>query len=167
MAIKFQYNKTSLQDLNRQLRIRVRALPTLKNKESALRVEVKKARDAAQSREEALEMRSAQLKSMLRLWEEFDPNLVQVDAVDIKSRKIAGVRVPELEKVSFQIQAFSLFLKPHWFADGAAILEELATIAIEREFYMRTMQLLDPTYLHLEYCFAFVLPSGMLVLHTP
>jgi V/A-type H+/Na+-transporting ATPase subunit D len=143
VAIKFQYNKTSLQELNRQLRIRLRALPTLKNKESALRVEVKKARDAAQSREEALEMRTAQLKSMMRLWEEFDPNLVQVDCVDIKSRKIAGVRVPELEKVSFKIQSFSLFLKPHWFADGVSILEDMATIAIEREFHMRTMELLD------------------------
>ena len=143
MAIKFQYNKTSLQELNRQLRIRLRALPTLKNKESALRIEVKKARDAAQSREETLEKRMAQLKPMLRLWEEFDPSLVQVDSVDIKSRKIAGVRVPELENVSFQIKTFSLFLTPHWFADGLAILKELATIAVEREFYMRTMQLLD------------------------
>lgn len=44
MAIKFQFNKTSLNDLNKQLKIRVNALPTLKNKESALRLEVKKAK---------------------------------------------------------------------------------------------------------------------------
>ena len=43
MAIKFQFNKTSLNGLNKQLKIRTRALPTLKNKESALRLEVKKA----------------------------------------------------------------------------------------------------------------------------
>ena len=43
MAIKFQYNKTSLQSLDKQLKMRVRALPTIKNKESALRSEVKKA----------------------------------------------------------------------------------------------------------------------------
>ena len=47
MAIKFQYNKTSLQDLSKQLKVRVRALPTIKNKESALRMEVKKAKDMA------------------------------------------------------------------------------------------------------------------------
>ena len=45
MAIKFQYNKTSLNNLNKQLKMRKNALPTLKNKESALRVEVKKAKD--------------------------------------------------------------------------------------------------------------------------
>ena len=47
MAIKFQYNKTSLQSLDKQLKMRVRALPTIKNKESALRSEVKKAKEVA------------------------------------------------------------------------------------------------------------------------
>ena len=32
--IKFQYNKTSLGELGKQLKIRTRALPTLKNKEA-------------------------------------------------------------------------------------------------------------------------------------
>ena len=40
MAIKFQYNKTSLTNLGKQLKVRQRALPTLKNKESALRLSV-------------------------------------------------------------------------------------------------------------------------------
>ena len=48
MAIKFQYNKTSLGDLGKQLKMRQKALPTIKSKESALRSEVKKAKEAAQ-----------------------------------------------------------------------------------------------------------------------
>ena len=40
--IAFQYNKTSLQHLEKQLKMRVRTLPIIKNKESALRVEVKR-----------------------------------------------------------------------------------------------------------------------------
>ena len=48
MAIAFQYNKTSLQHLKKQLKIRENALPILKNKEAALRVEVKKARKEAE-----------------------------------------------------------------------------------------------------------------------
>ena len=35
MAIKFQYNKTSLQQLEKQLKVRVRTLPIIKNKESS------------------------------------------------------------------------------------------------------------------------------------
>ena len=36
MAIKFQYNKTSLQQLEKQLKVRVRTLPIIKNKEKPL-----------------------------------------------------------------------------------------------------------------------------------
>ena len=39
MAIKFQYNKTSLGELGKQLKMRQKALPTIKSKESALRSE--------------------------------------------------------------------------------------------------------------------------------
>ena len=47
MAIKFQYNKTSLQQLEKQLKVRVRTLPIIKNKESALRMEVKRCKSEA------------------------------------------------------------------------------------------------------------------------
>ena len=47
MAIKFQYNKTSLQQLEKQLKVRVRTLPIIKNKESALRMEVKRCKTEA------------------------------------------------------------------------------------------------------------------------
>ncbi|MCI6493800.1 MAG: V-type ATP synthase subunit D, partial [Bacteroidales bacterium] len=48
MAIKFQYNKTSLNNLGKQLKMRQKALPTLKNKESALRLEVRKAKEKSE-----------------------------------------------------------------------------------------------------------------------
>ena len=51
MAIKFQYNKTSLQLLEKQLKIRVRTLPIIKNKESALSMEVKKSKTEAKTLE--------------------------------------------------------------------------------------------------------------------
>ena len=55
MAIKFQYNKTSLQQLEKQLKVRVRTLPIIKNKESALRMEVKRCKSEAADLEERLE----------------------------------------------------------------------------------------------------------------
>ena len=48
MAIKYQFNKTSLNELGKQLKVRTKALPTIKSKESALRLEVKKARDMSE-----------------------------------------------------------------------------------------------------------------------
>lgn len=143
MVVKFQYNKTSLQDMNKQLRVRVRALPTLKNKESALRVEVKRAKDEAVRLDDKLAARIAAYDDMVRLWSEFDPTLITIKDVDLSIKKIAGVRTPVLEQIHFSIRNFSLFNKPFWFMDGIAILKELATVAIEREFYNRKMGLLN------------------------
>jgi V/A-type H+/Na+-transporting ATPase subunit D len=143
MAIKFQYNKTSLQDLNKQLKIRVKALPTIKNKESALRMEVKKAKDKAAALSQKLDSAIDGYQGMVRLWGEFDTSLVKVEDVELSIRKIAGVRIPVLEEVKFSIGEFSLFNKPAWFADGIGIVKQLAGIGIESEFFNRKMALLD------------------------
>ena len=55
MAIKFQYNKTSLQQLEKNLKMRQRTLPIIKNKETALRLEVKKSKQEAEDLEQKLQ----------------------------------------------------------------------------------------------------------------
>jgi V/A-type H+-transporting ATPase subunit D len=143
MAIKFQFNKTSLQDLNKQLKVRKRALPTLKNKESALRVEVKHAKDKADALDEKLARHIAEYDDMARLWCEFDSTLISIRDVDLGIRKIAGVKTPVLERIHFNLKEFSLFNQPFWYMEGISILERLATVAIEREFFVRKMKLLE------------------------
>lgn len=143
MAIKFQFNKTSLNDLNKQLKIRTNALPTLKNKESALRVEVKRAKDKS---EELTQQLSASLKSydyLAALWNEFEPGLISVKDVVLRTDKIAGVKTPGLEEVIYDVKEFDLFKKPLWYSDGVKILQQLAQIGIESEIYLEKMRLLD------------------------
>ena len=122
MAIKFQYNKTSLNELNKQLKTRTRALPTLKSKESALRLEVKKAKQRSEGLVEQLEAELKSYEYMARLWNEFEPGLISVTDVKLKSVKIAGVPVPALEEVLFDVKDINLFTKPMWYADGVQIL---------------------------------------------
>ncbi len=143
MAIKFQYNKTALQDLNKQLQIRVRALPTIKNKETALRIEVKKAKDEAALLDKKLAERIKAYEYMTRLWAEFDPALITIKDVELSVKKIAGVQTPVLDDIIFEIRDFSQINKPDWFYDGITVLEELAKVAIERDFFYRKMQLLE------------------------
>ena len=81
MAIKFQYNKTSLNELNKQLKTRVRALPTLKSKESALRMEVKKAKQRSEDLVARLEDQLKSYEYMARLWNEFEPGLITITDV--------------------------------------------------------------------------------------
>lgn len=143
MAIKFQYNKTSLQQLEKQLKIRVRTLPIIKNKESALRLEVKRCKAEALELEERLEKEIQTYDAMFALWNEFDASLIKVKDVHLGVRKIAGVRVPLLEEVDFEIRPYSLFENPKWYADGIHLLKLLANTAIEREFILAKLGLLE------------------------
>lgn len=143
MAIKFQYNKTSLGELDKQLKMRTKALPTIKSKESALRLEVKKARDTADRYERELAELMGRYDYMVALWGEFDPELVRVQDVEMSVAKIAGVRIPVLDRVVFDQKEYDLFSSPIWFADGVKLLRELANLRIEYEFFQRKTQLLD------------------------
>lgn len=143
MAIKFQYNKTSLGEMRKKLQMRQRALPTIKSKESALRLEVKKARDAAADAQERMEALLGRYEYMSALWGEFDPGLLTVKGVDLRMSKIAGVNVPVLGAVDFEEKHYDLFSSPVWYADGIALLKEVAQAGIESEVYMRRMEVLD------------------------
>lgn len=143
MAIKFQYNKTALQALDKQLKVRERALPTLKNKESALRVEVKRAKDKAAELEKEYNRQIESYENMARLWGEFDQSLVYISDVDLSSKKIAGVFTPVLEEIHFEINNENLFNQPVWFPEGISIIKKIAETAIEREVFLRKMEVLD------------------------
>ena len=143
MAIKFQYNKTSLQNLEKQLKVRVRALPTIKNKESALRIEVKRAKDESKRLDKELTSAIQSYENMVELWGEFDPDLISIEDVTLGVKKIAGVKTPVLEGIDFTIKEFSVFNNPKWFLKGVEIIKNLVSLAIEREVFTRKMELLD------------------------
>jgi V/A-type H+-transporting ATPase subunit D len=143
MAIQYQYNKTSLQNLEKQLKIRERALPTIKNKESALRLEVKKAKAETRELEKKLEMLIENYREMHALWTEFNAELIKVKDVELGVRKVAGVRIPVLEEVLFEIAPYSMFHTPKWYAGGLDLLKKLATAGIEQDFSVRKLQLLE------------------------
>ncbi|WP_106827886.1 V-type ATP synthase subunit D [Parabacteroides pacaensis] len=143
MAIKFQYNKTSLQQLEKQLKVRERALPTIKSKESALRMEVKRTKDEVKALELQLEREIHGYDNMVALWNEFNPSLIKVKDVHLSSRKIAGVMVPVLDEIEFEIGRYSLFNAPSWYTEGIELLKKLARTGIEAEFSGLKLELLE------------------------
>ncbi len=143
MSLKFQYNKTALQALNKQLNIRLRALPTLKNKESALRMEVKAAKAETRKLAADLEEVIRGQDKNLRMWNEFDSDLVSVDEVKLGFRKIAGEKIPQLDEVVFDTKEFDVFVEPKWFLDGIEVLKELFRLVIEKDIAERKMEMLE------------------------
>ena len=98
--------------------MRVRTLPTIKSKESALRLEVKKTKDEVVKLEQKLEDGISSYQHMVGLWNEFNPELISVKDVKLSTKKIAGVIVPVLDKIDFEVKPFSLFNSPSWFSEG-------------------------------------------------
>lgn len=143
MAIKFQYNKTSLQALEKNLKVRVRALPTIKSKESALRMEVKKAKLEVKSLMAKLEALIEKNEDIMVLYGEYDTSLLTIADVKVTVKKIAGVKTPIFEGVEFLLKPFSLFNSPTWLPEGIEIIRELASVGLEQEFYARKMALLE------------------------
>ena len=143
MAITYQFNKTSLQGLEKDLKMRQRTLPTLQSKETALRLEVKKAKKELEDLDREVEQRIKDYDQMIALWGEFDTSLIHVDDVRMSIKKIAGVRVPVLDEVVYSTKEFSLFSCPKWFADGFEQLKSIADFGIRQEFVRRKVELLE------------------------
>ncbi len=143
MAIKFQYNKTSLQQIEKNLKMRQRTLPIIKNKETALRLEVKKSREEAEALERKLQSQIEGYEKMYALWCEFDASLVSLKDAHFEVRKVAGVRVPVLTNIELEVRPFGLFSAPKWYFDGINLLQGLAKTAVEREFVFAKLHLLE------------------------
>jgi H(+)-transporting ATP synthase, vacuolar type, subunit D len=141
--IKYQFNKTSLQQIEKQLKMRQRTLPIIKSKETALRLEVKKCKEEAAKLEKELEQQIQGYESMYALWGEFDASLVSLKDVEMDVKKIAGVRVPVLTNIQLDVKPFGLFSAPKWYFDGINLLQGLAKTAVEHEFVVAKLGLLD------------------------
>ena len=143
MAIRFQYNKTSLQQQEKALKMRQRTLPTIKSKESALRQQVKQTKREVDLLEEKLEQELRGYQGMVSLWDEFDASLITVDRVDLSMKKVAGVLLPVLDGIHYEVRPFSIFNAPSWYAEGIELLKTLATTGIEAEFLRLKMEFLE------------------------
>ena len=143
MAIKFQYNKTSLTNLGKQLKVRRNALPTLENMESALRVSVSAAKAEAERLEKAVTEALASYDYLAALWNEFEPGLIRITDIHLKTVKVAGVKIPQLDGIDYELKPFNAFTKPAWYADGVRILQDITRLGIESEIYEQRRRILD------------------------
>lgn len=132
MALKFQYNKTALQNLRRQLSIREKALPTLKSKEAALRLEVRKITAEIELLKEEYQALVKQNQNYNGFWTEF-PEVVKIRNVNSEQKNIAGVKVSILTGIDFDIENVSMFNMPSWIRLAISMFERLMTIQVKIE----------------------------------
>ena len=92
---------------------------------------------------EELERSLQRYDYLAALWNEFDPGLVRITDVRLKTVKVAGVKTPALDGIDYELAPFNAFVKPAWYADGVAILKELSRLGIESEVCLEKSRILD------------------------
>lgn len=132
-----------MQSLTKQLNQRIKALPTIKNKESALRLEVKKARDQYLDLDKKLENEISKYTSFAPFWMEFDPGLVKIKEIITNRKKIAGVRVTIFEDIIFEIKPYLLYKMPDWMPQGIEIVKRISSLEIQKNIMHDKMEELN------------------------
>lgn len=130
MALKFHYNKTTIQQFRRQLAIRERALPILKNKETALRKEEKEMRKILDKLIEQKAEVEKKLDPFAGFWSEL-PDILFLEDPGVYYKKIVGVRVPEIRQVAFKVADVAWWHYPAWVPSAIAMLKEVITLDIQ------------------------------------
>lgn len=106
-------------------------------------MEVKRTKDRVEQLEQQLEKSMEGYDSMVALWSEFDPTIVHVEDVQVEIKRFAGVQVPELKNIDFEVRPFSLMTSPSWFMEGTQLIKDMASIGIEAEVGRVKLDLLD------------------------
>lgn len=139
--MKYQLNKPALQKLRRDLAIRVRALPILKAKETALRLELLK----SQARLAKLLAEEKRVKEQgnanLRLWGEY-PGLLSIEAIELSERSVAGVPIAEVAGIEFQVLKAGLFHQRGWVVKGTDMLREIVRLRVEMDIHQKNTMVL-------------------------
>lgn len=143
MAIKYQFNKISMQSLNKQLKIRQNALPTIKSKESALRLTVKKQKETLRDLSASYQEKMDSLMGLMRLWSEFPEEIFSLKEVILNIVKIAGVKTPDLKQIDYEVANFSRFASPVWLNGGIVILKEITEIICRMEIAEKKLEILE------------------------
>ena len=141
MEFKYQYNKTALYELKGQLALRISALPILKNKETALRQEVKNSLDQIRQLKKELEELMVEQKRYEKFWQKF-PDVVRIDTITYDSKKIVGVKVPVINDIQFTIGEISWFEHKSCVPSGIFMLENILQKRIKIKVAERQFQIL-------------------------
>lgn len=130
--MKYQLNKPSLQKIQRNLAMRVHALPVLKAKEAALRLEIQKNKEVLRKlRENVLQLRD-KTEAFVSLWSEY-PGLLRITEIQIESKSIASTKVSVLAGIKFENLKSGLFHQRAWVVRGTEILREIIRLKIETD----------------------------------
>jgi len=134
--MKYQLNKPALQKLRRDLVIRLRALPILKAKETALRLELLKSQARLVKLTADEKRMRQQSDAYVKLWTEY-PGLLSIEEIRLAERSVAGVPVAEVADIRFNVLKAGLFHQRGWVVKGTDVLRGMVRLRVELDIHRK------------------------------
>ncbi|MFZ5950733.1 MAG: V-type ATP synthase subunit D, partial [Candidatus Rifleibacteriota bacterium] len=129
MADKIKKTRPELLRQRRQLSMFQRFLPTLVLKKQQIQSEILKVRAEVEKLDQQLAGRIKQISSWSSLFSESLPGpltrLVAVKDIQRGIRNVAGIKLPVLKTVQYEVKDFSRLATPPWIDAGLRLLKEL------------------------------------------
>jgi V/A-type H+-transporting ATPase subunit D len=145
MAEKPKFNKTSLKGQRDSLAKYEKFLPILLLKKMQLQLVIRQLEPVVEAKRQELEATVAKIKPWSRLLSEETINIedfLQVDEVLTTKDNIAGVEIPEFDRVLYRDIGYSLFATPAWLDTALFVLKQLISLREELKVLLRKEALL-------------------------
>ena len=68
---------------------------------------------------------------------------MRFESVDLKEDNVAGIKVPALDKINYQVLEYSAFLSPAWLAWGIEAVKQLIGIVVEITIMQKRIDMLE------------------------
>ena len=134
MADKPKFNKTALKGQRDALAKYQKFLPILLLKKMQLQLVIRQLEPVLEAKRRELEETLANVKPWAKLLSEPSVDIedyLQIEEVRTKKDNIAGVEVPEFDKVLYKDFLYSLFATPPWLDTAVAVLRSLVALREE------------------------------------
>lgn len=129
MAEKIKKTRPELLKQRRKLSMFQRFLPTLVLKKQQIQSEILKVRSECKKLDELMNQKIAEINSWVSLFSEPLPGkltrLVKVKDIKRGIRNVAGIKLPVLDSVEYEVEPYSMFATPPWIDKGLAFIKEL------------------------------------------
>jgi V/A-type H+-transporting ATPase subunit D len=145
MAEKPKFNKTSLKGQRDSLAKYQKFLPILLLKKMQLQLVIRQLEPVVEGKRRELEETIARIKPWSRLLSEETVDIedyVQVEDVLTTKDNIAGVEIPEFDRVLYRDVPYSLFATPAWLDTAIFALKQLVSLREELKVLLRKEALL-------------------------
>ena len=131
---KLKLTKTELKNQRDDLQRFRRFLPTLELKKEQLIVEIRRIETVFDEKMHAEEILRDDVESWVELFSEpvEIEDKIKLTSIETGQGNIAGVTIPVFIKATFEKNNYDLFEVPLWVDRGVVVVEELATLQVER-----------------------------------